>query len=55
LYSNIERQQPHEADAFFKKARVLLSRHRKWFAWNKPAPLKRNTLVRLPERFKTLV
>jgi hypothetical protein len=41
LYSNIETQQPHEADAFFKKARVLLSRRRKWFAWNKPAPSKR--------------
>ena len=55
LFSDLETQLLHEGDSFFKKARALLSRNRKWFAWNKPSPLKGNTVVRIPDRFKTLV
>ncbi|MEK9566571.1 MAG: glycosyltransferase family 2 protein [Flavobacteriaceae bacterium] len=55
LFQILKTQPPLEADVFFKEARIRLSKKRKWFAWNKPAPLQGNALVRLPQRFKTLV
>ena len=55
LFEILKTQDPHEGDYFFKKARMYFTERRKWYAWNKPATLKGNTLVRIPQRFETLV
>ncbi|MGA0444408.1 MAG: glycosyltransferase family 2 protein [Flavobacteriaceae bacterium] len=38
-----------------KKAQHYFLKNRKWYAWNKPAPLKMNPLVEIPERFKRVL
>jgi len=55
LYEIIKTQNAQEGDYFFKKARTFFATKRKWYAWNKPAPLKENALVRIPKRFENLV
>ncbi|MDA8947954.1 glycosyltransferase family 2 protein [Flavobacteriaceae bacterium] len=55
LYQSLKKDQPQEGDFFFKKARMFFAKQRKWYAWNKPAPLKGNALVEIPKRFETLV
>jgi hypothetical protein len=55
LYEALKTQHPQDGDSVFDLARAFFTKHRKWYAWNKPAPLKGNSLVRLPERFKTIV
>ena len=55
LYEIIKTQNAQEGDYFFKKARIFFATKRKWYAWNKPAPLKENALVRIPKRFENLV
>lgn len=55
LYQILKTQHPQEGDFFFKKARQYFTKHRKWYAWNKPAPLKENALIRIPARFESLI
>ena len=55
LYEIIKTQNAQEGDYFFKKARTFFATKRNWYAWNKPAPLKENALVRIPKRFQNLV
>jgi hypothetical protein len=55
LYEVLKKQNAQEGDLFFDYARRYFSRNRKWYAWNKPSPLKNNALVRIPKRFETLV
>ena len=55
LYDNLESCPAQDADSFWEKARKKLNSKRKWYAWNKPAPLKGNAIVLIPERFTDLV
>ena len=55
LYEILRTQNVHEGDYFFKKARIFFTKNRKWYAWNKPAALKENALVRIPKRFENIV
>lgn len=55
LYHALEHQPVQEADSFFEKARNYFTKKRKWYAWNKPAPLKDPSVIKIPKRFQTLV
>lgn len=55
IYQALKEEKPQDADIFFSLARKRLSKNRKWFAYNKPAPLKGNTVVKIPERFHYIV
>ena len=44
-----------QEEGFIEKARNTLHKKRSWFAWNKPAPLKGHTLIKIPERFNFIV
>ena len=55
LYHALEYQPVQEADSFFEKARNYFTKKRKWYAWNKPAPLKDPSVIKIPKRFQTLV
>lgn len=55
LYHALEHQPVQEADPFFEKARNYFSKKRKWYAWNKPAPIKGPSVIKIPKRFQTLV
>jgi len=32
-----------------------LNKMRKWYSWNKPAPLKGPSIIKIPKRFQTIV
>ena len=55
LYEQLKSVPPKEGDSFFRTARNYFQKNRKWYAWNKPAPLKENGIISIPKRFKTLV
>jgi len=55
LFNKIENQIPQEGDSLFVKARHYFTKRRKWFAWNKPAPLMGKTVIKIPKRFQTVV
>lgn len=55
LLKELETQSPQEGDFFFEKARVYLNKTRKWYSWNKPAPIKGSSIIKIPKRFQTLV
>jgi len=55
LYKALEKQRPQPGDTFFEKARNYFIKTRKWYAWNKPAPLKGPSVIKIPKRFQTLV
>ena len=55
LYQALKEEKPHEGDPFFVVARKRLSKNRKWYTFNKPAPLKGNTVIKIPERFNSIV
>ena len=42
-------------ESFIEKGRKTLQKKRSWFAWNKPAPLKGHALIKIPERFNSIV
>ena len=42
-------------ESFIEKGRKTLQKKRSWFAWNKPAPLKGQALIKIPERFNSIV
>ena len=55
LYEILKTQIPQEGDLVIKKAQLHFAKYRKWYAWNKPAPMKGNALIRIPARFETLL
>tara|TARA_X000001036_G_scaffold88983_1_gene81228 strand:+ start:99 stop:941 length:843 start_codon:yes stop_codon:yes gene_type:complete len=55
LFKELETQTPQEGDMFFEKARHYLNKSRKWYSWNKPAPLKGPSIIKIPKRFQTIV
>ena len=42
-------------ESFIEKGRKTLQKKRSWFSWNKPAPLKGHALIKIPERFNSIV
>ena len=55
LFKTMENETAQDGDFLFDKARDFLNRKRKWYSWNKPAPLKGRSLIIIPKRFQTLV
>ncbi|MDB2327666.1 hypothetical protein OAM55_01070 [Flavobacteriaceae bacterium] len=55
LYEALKSQSARDGDTFFKVARDYFKNHRKWYAWNKPAPLRDHGVISIPKRFQTLV
>ena len=55
LYKILQNHRPLEGDMLFKKARIYFTNNRKLLAWNKPAPMKKQSLIRIPKRFRNLV
>ncbi len=51
----IQKMPVQKEEEIIIKARSFFSKHRKWYAWNKPAPLKFNPVIEIPERFKMLL
>ena len=55
LFKELETTSPLEGDMLFDKARAYLNKTRKWYSWNKPAPLKFPSIIKIPKRFQNIV
>jgi hypothetical protein len=55
LYKVLKTQIPMEASIFFPKAINYFTKNRKWYSWNKPAPIRGANVIKIPNRFQTLV
>jgi len=55
LYSIISNSEPLEGDAYFPIARRRQTWLRPLYAWNKPGMISGNPVVRIPERFQSLL
>jgi hypothetical protein len=55
LFDLIQKNNPLEGDDFFKKARRRQQLFRPLYATNKPGMLKEKPIIRIPERFKSIV
>ena len=55
LFKELETSIPFEGDMLFDKARAYLNKTRKWYSWNKPAPLKFPSIIKIPKRFQKIV
>ena len=55
LFKELETTSPLEGDILFDKARAYLNKMRKWYSWNKPAPLKFRSIIKIPKRFQNIV
>ena len=55
LYKALKTQIPMEASTFFPMARNYFTKNRKWYAWNKPAPIRGANVIKIPKHFQTLV
>lgn len=55
LFEIITQAEPYEGDAYFPRARSYQTWHRPFFAWNKPAMIPGNPVIRIPERFRNLL
>ena len=55
LFKELETSSPFEGDMLFDKARAYLNKTRKWYSWNKPAPLKFPSIIKIPKRFQKIV
>ncbi len=55
LYEALKTQNPLEASTFFPLARNYFTKNRKWYAWNKPAPIRTANVIKIPKRFQTLI
>ena len=55
LYTAIQTQKPLNTAVFFNQIRTYFSKHRKWYAWNKPAAYHANAVIKIPKRFKQLI
>lgn len=55
LFEALKIQSPLEASTFLPRARNFFTKNRKWYAWNKPAPIRGANVIKIPKRFQTLV
>lgn len=55
LFEIITDATPLDGDSYFPKARRYQTFHRPLYAWNKPAMIPGNPVVRIPDRFETSV
>lgn len=55
LFKKIQANTPQEGDNFMRKAKHKLVKNRSWWAPNKPAPLRGNTIIQIPERFRKVL
>ena len=55
VFKAIAAAEPRDFDRFLPEARAALQKRRQFPAWNKPAALKGNAVVEIPERFFGLV
>ncbi|MDT8400788.1 MAG: glycosyltransferase family 2 protein [Bacteroidales bacterium] len=55
IFDLISRADAIEGDDFFERARRRQSLFRPIYAWNKPGMLKEKPIVKIPERFRTVV
>ena len=55
LFKELETTSPLEGDMLFDQARTYLNKTRKWYSWNKPAPLKFPSIIKIPKRFQKIV
>lgn len=52
LFEIITHSKPMEGDPFFPEARRYQTYHRPIYAWNKPAMIPGNPVIRIPDRFE---
>jgi hypothetical protein len=55
LFDLMKKSNPIDGDSFFARARHLLTWRRPLYAWNKPAMIKGDPVVVIPERFRDAV
>ncbi len=55
LFDMMKTSTPVDGDSFFVRARKLLTWRRPIYAWNKPAMIKGDPVIRIPERFMDCV
>lgn len=55
IFDLIIKKKPVDGDEFFNKARRRESLFRSLFAWNKPAMLGERPVIRIPERFRSVI
>jgi len=55
LFELILKNNPVDGDAFFPVARKRQSLFRPVYAWNKPGMLKEKPIIRIPERFRSVI
>lgn len=55
LFGIITESSPLDGDSYFPKARQYQTYHRPLYAWNKPAMIPGNPVIRIPDRFETSV
>lgn len=55
MIARVRAAAPQDFDGCIAKARATLQRRRRWPAWNKPAPLRPDQVVEIPQRFSSIV
>ncbi|MBL4807068.1 MAG: glycosyltransferase family 2 protein [Rhodobacteraceae bacterium] len=55
LFKIIAESKPIDGDDYFEQARKYQTRHRPFYALNKPAMIPGNPVVRIPERFRGII
>jgi hypothetical protein len=55
LFDLMKKSNPIDGDSFFARARHLLTWRRPFYAWNKPAMIKGDPVIIIPERFRNAV
>ncbi|WP_421701349.1 glycosyltransferase family 2 protein [Aliiroseovarius sp.] len=55
LFKIIDESTPMPGDDYFPTARRLQTWRRPWFAWNKPAMIKGDPVIEIPERFRGII
>ncbi len=55
LFGIVTENQPVPGDTYFEEARQLQTRRRPWYSLNKPAMIKDDPVIIIPERFKGIV
>ena len=55
LFKIIAESEPIDGDGYFPKARKYQTWHRPIYAWNKPAMIPNNPVVRIPQRFAGII
>ncbi len=55
LFQDILKGPVENTESFIVTARTYFNTTRKWYAWNKPSPIKGNAVIEIPDRFKSIV